>query len=189
MNKKLLDGRTVAILVSNGFDEVEFTDPQKRLIELGATVKVVSRVKNLVNGWYEGNWGHFFPVHADVSDTLAIDFDGLIIPGGTRSVEKLFDDPHAKRILKAFLKADMPVLLIGDSVKLLIAAERVAGIALTSSFNVKEDLITSSANWVDQEVVLDKNLITGSGFSKLEELVLEFSNKVSGYDKESTEAA
>ena len=61
MNEKLLDGRTVAILVSNGFDEVEFTDPQKRLIELGATVKVVSRVKNLVNGWYEGNWGHFFP--------------------------------------------------------------------------------------------------------------------------------
>ena len=109
MNEKLLDGRTVAILVSNGFDEVEFTDPQKRLIELGATVKVVSRVKNLVNGWYEGNWGHFFPVNADVSDTLAIDFDGLIIPGGIRSVDKLFNDPHAKRILKAFLKADMPV--------------------------------------------------------------------------------
>ena len=189
MNKKLLDGRTVAILVSNGFDEVEFTDPQKLLIELGATVKVVSRVKNLVNGWYEGNWGHFFPVHADVSDTLAFDFDGLIIPGGIRSVDKLFDDPHAKRILKAFLKADMPVLLIGDSVKLLIAVEKVAGISLTSSFKVKEDLITASANWVDQEVVLDKNLITGSGFSKLEELVLEFSNKVSGYDKESTEAA
>ena len=83
----------------------------------------------------------------------------------------------------------MPVLLIGDSVKLLIAVEKVAGISLTSSFKVKEDLITASANWVDQEVVLDKNLITGSGFSKLEELVLEFSNKVSGYDKESTEAA
>ena len=104
MNEKLLDGRTVAILVSNGFDEIEFTDPQKRLSELGATVKVVSRVKNLVNGWYEGNWGHFFPVHADVSDTLAIDFDGLIIPGGIRSVDKLFNDPHGKRILKAFLK-------------------------------------------------------------------------------------
>ena len=189
MNKKLLDGRTVAILVSNGFDEVEFTDPQKRLVELGATVKVVSRVKNLVNGWYEGNWGHFFPVHGDVSDTLAIDFDGLIIPGGIRSAEKLFDDPHAKRILKAFLKADMPVLLIGDGVKLLIAIEKVAGISLTSSCNVKEDLITASANWVDQEVVLDKNLITGSGSFKLEELVLEFSNKVAGYEKESTEAA
>ena len=189
MNEKLLDGRTVAILVSNGFDEVEFTDPQKRLIELGAAVKVVSRVKNLVNGWYEGNWGHFFPVHADVSDTLAIDFDGLIIPGGIRSVDKLFNDPHGKRILKAFLKADMPVLLIGDSVKLLIAIEQVVGISLTSSSTVKGDLIAASANWVDQEVMLDKNLITGSGSAKLEELVSEFSVKVSEYEKDAIEAA
>ena len=189
MNEKRLDGRAVAMLVSNGFDEVEFTDPQKGLIELGATVKVVSRVKNLVNGWYEGNWGHFFPVHADVSDALAIDFDGLIIPGGIRSVDKLFTDPHAKRILKAFLKADMPVLLIGDSVKLLIAIEQVVGIALTSSSTVKGDLIAASANWVDQAVMLDKNLITGSGSAKLGDLISQFSMKVSEYDKESIEAA
>ena len=108
-------------------------------------MKVVSRVKNLVNGWYEGNWGHFFPVHADVSDTLAIDFDGLIIPGGIRSVDKLFNDPHGKRILKAFLKADMPVLLIGDSVKLLIGIEQVVGVSLTSSSLVKEDLIADGS--------------------------------------------
>jgi putative intracellular protease/amidase len=63
------------------------------------------------------------------------------------------------------------------------------GVSLTSSSTVKGDLIAASANWVDQAVTLDKNLITGSGSSKLEELVLEFSNKVSGYEKESTEAA
>ena len=91
MNEKPLAGRTIAILVANGFDEVQFTGPQKHLIELGAAVKVVSRVKSLVNGWYEGNWGHFFPVNVDASETLAIDFDGLVIPGGIRSVDKLLN--------------------------------------------------------------------------------------------------
>jgi protease I len=101
----------------------------------------------------------------------------------------LFNDPHAKRILKAFLKADMPVLLIGDSVKLLIAIEQVVGVSLTSSSTVKGDLIAASANWVDQAVMLDKNLITGSGSAKLEELVSEFSVKISEYEKEAIAAA
>ena len=83
----------------------------------------------------------------------------------------------------------MPVLLIGDSVKLLIAIEHVVGISLTSSSTVKGDLIAASANWVDQEVMLDNNLITGSGSAKLEELVSKFSVKVSEYEKDATEAA
>jgi protease I len=189
MNDKLLDGKTIALMVSNGFDEVEFMEPQKRLIELGAMVKVVSRVKSLVNGWYEGGWGHFFPVDVDISETLAVDYDGLIIPGGIRSVDKMFDDPHAKRILKAFLRADMPVLLIGDGVKLLIANDYVVGKSLTSSPSVKEKLILADANWKNEPLVIDNNLITGAGSDTLEKLVIEFSNIVARYESEVIEAA
>ncbi|MDC1171398.1 DJ-1/PfpI family protein [Alphaproteobacteria bacterium] len=189
MNKKPLAGRTIAILVANGFDEVQFTGPQKHLIELGAAVKVVSRVKSLVNGWYEGNWGHFFPVNVDASETLAIDFDGLVIPGGIRSVDKLFDDSHAKRILNAFQKANMPVLLIGDSVKMLIAIEKVAGVSVTSSTIVKGALVEAKANWLALPFTKDKNLITGADSGDLEELVSEFSNIVDTYNPDVIEAA
>ena len=189
MNDKPLDGKIIALMVSNGFDEVEFTEPQKRLIDLGAKVKVVSRVKSLVNGWYEGGWGHFFPVDVNVSETLAIDYDGLIVPGGIRSVDKMFDDPHAKRILKAFLRANMPVLLIGDGVKLLIASDYVVGKSLTSSLGVKENLVLARANWKSEPLVIDNNLITGLGSDTLEKLVVEFSNIVARYEPEAIEAA
>ena len=89
MADKPLAGRVIAIMLANGFDEIEFTEPQKKLIEAGATTKVVSRANGLVNGWYEGSWGHFFPVDVDLAETLAVDFDGLVVPGGIRSVEKL----------------------------------------------------------------------------------------------------
>ena len=85
MTDRPLNGKHVAIMVANGFEETEFTEPQKRLLQAGATVKVVSRANGLVNGWYENTWGHFFPVDGDLAETLAIDFDGLIVPGGMRS--------------------------------------------------------------------------------------------------------
>ena len=109
MTDRPLNGKHVAIMVANGFEETEFTEPQKRLLQAGATVKVVSRANGLVNGWYENTWGHFFPVDGDLAETLAIDFDGLIVPGGMRSMEKLVEDAHAKRILAAFMRAETPV--------------------------------------------------------------------------------
>src|SRR3546814_5883866 len=110
-------------MLANGFDEIEFTEQQKKLIEAGATTKVVSRANGLVNGWYEGSWGHFFPVDVDLAETLAVDFDGLVVPGGMRSVEKLAEEAHSKRVLKAFMRASMPVAVIGDAGKLPVATE------------------------------------------------------------------
>ena len=66
MPNKPLTGKNIAIMIANGFDEVEFVEPQKQLLATGATVKAVSRANGLVNGWYDGSWGHFFPV--DVFD-------------------------------------------------------------------------------------------------------------------------
>ena len=188
MNDKPLDGKTIVLMVSNGFDEIEFTDLQKRLIDLGAAVRVVSRVKSLVNGWYDGGWGHFFPVDADLADTLAVDYDGLIVPGGIRSIEKMSEDPHAKRILKAFLRADMPTALIGDGAKLMIASEDASGRSVSGSEEVKDALIEAGADWQDEVVVLSGNLVSSSG-ALIHQAMEKFAELVAKYEGEVIEAA
>lgn len=189
MNDKPLNGRTIALMVANGFDEIEFTEPQKRLIEAGAKVQVVSRANGLVNGWYDGGWGHFFPVDADLADTLAIDYDGLIVPGGIRSIDKMADDPHAKRILKAFLRADMPVALTGDGVKLMVATEDAAGRSIAGSEEVREVLVEAGADWRDESVVVAGNMVTGSGADVIGPLMDRFIDLVTQYESEVNEAA
>ena len=188
MNDKPLNGRTIALMVANGFDEIEFTAPQKRLIEAGAKVTVVSRANGLVNGWYDGSWGHFFPVDADLADTLAVDYDGLIVPGGIRSIEKMSEDPHAKRILKAFLRSDMPTALIGDGAKLMVASEDASGRSVSGSGEVKDALIEAGADWQDEGVVLSGNLVSSSG-AMIHEAMEKFAELVAKYEGEVIEAA
>jgi len=189
MNDKPLNGRTIALMVANGFDEIEFTEPQKRLIEAGATVKVVSRANGLVNGWYDGGWGHFFPVDVDLADTLAVDYDGLIVPGGIRSIDKMADDPHAKRILKAFLRADMPTALVGDGAKLMIASEDAAGRVVTGSAEIRDEMVAAGADWRDEDVVTAGNLVSGAGAEVVNQVMETFIDLVSRYEGEVNEAA
>jgi protease I len=189
MNDKPLMGRTIALMVANGFDEIEFTEPQKRLIEAGAKVTVVSRANGLVNGWYDGGWGHFFPVDADLADTLAVDYDGLIVPGGIRSVEKMAEDPHAKRILKAFLRADMPTALIGDGAKLTIASDDAKDRPVTGSPEIREAMVEAGADWRDEGIVVSGNLISGTGVDVVHQLLEQFAEMVAKYEGEVNQAA
>src|SRR3546814_4592100 len=95
-----LAGKTVAILVANGFEELEMTEPQRALLGAGATLKLVSPEQGLVNGWHGKAWGHYFPIDTQISEALAADFDALLVPGGKRGIEKLAQNPHTKRLLK-----------------------------------------------------------------------------------------
>src|SRR5690606_34600045 len=95
-----LAGKNVALLVANGFEELDMTEPQRALLGAGATVKIVSHEQGLVNGWYGEAWGHFFPVDVPLSQALAADFDALLIPGGFRGVERLAGNAHAKRLVR-----------------------------------------------------------------------------------------
>lgn len=189
MSDRPLDGKLVVILVANGFDETEFTEPQRRMIQAGATVKVASRANGLVNGWYENSWGHFFPVDADLAETLAIDYDGLIVPGGSRGIEKLFEDAHARRIVAAFMREDMPVLLLSDATRMLLATETAAGRMVTSSADVRADLEAASSVWQEQTAVLDNRLVTGSGGEHTVEAYDLFKELVAQFEREITEAA
>ena len=189
MIDKPLAGRTIAVLLANGFEEEEFTEPQKRLIEAGATTKIVSRANGLVNGWYEGSWGHFFPIDQDLAETLAIDYDGLVVPGGSRAVDKLAEEPHASRVIKAFVRAGAPVTIIGDAVGLLATLELAKGCTVTSSADARAQLEEAGATWQEITHVTEGNLVTASGVSGVQAAMVDFIEKVAGYDNEDAQAA
>lgn len=122
-----LAGLKVALLIANGFTENEFAEIQRTLLKQGAVLKTISTEKTLANGWMDNAWGHYFPVDQHIGDTLASDFDAMILVGGERSVQKLAQNPHTKRILKHFFDAEKPLAAINEAESLLALVEAEAG--------------------------------------------------------------
>ena len=112
-------GKTVAIMVASGFDEEMFIAIQRAMLSVGAKLKVVSRDAGLTNAWNGTGWGMSYPVDATISTALAVDYDILIVPAGSRHAETLAGEVHVKRLLRAFLRESMPVLMVADAVALL----------------------------------------------------------------------
>jgi len=119
---KPLPGTKIAILVANGFDQHDFSEVQKALNGASAIVKVISPDQGLVNGWEGKGWGHHFPVDQALSTALGADYDMLVIPGGSRSMEKLKTTAHTKRFVNSFINAEKPVAMMCDAVDLLTYA-------------------------------------------------------------------
>ena len=114
-----LSGKTIAIMVASGFDETGFIAIQRAIMDAEAKLKIISREAGLTNAWNGTGWGMSYPADATLSTALAIDYDGLIIPAGKRHIDTLENEAHAKRVLRAFLREDMPVLLQGDATAML----------------------------------------------------------------------
>ncbi len=112
-------GKTVGLMVAGGFDEATFVAVQKAMLTVGAKLKIISRDVGLTNAWNGTGWGMSYPVDSTLSTTLAVDYDALIVPHGSRHIEKLSNEVHAKRILRAFLREEMPVMIIGDAIAIL----------------------------------------------------------------------
>jgi protease I len=128
---KPLSGCKIVILVGNGFEEIQMTDCQRALAGAGAIVKTVSTAPGLVNGWNGKGWGHYYPVDQQVAETLAADFDMLLLPSGERSLAKLLETAHTLRIIRGFRDSNKPVAAIGSGVDLLVAADRLAGVSIS----------------------------------------------------------
>jgi len=171
MTDQPLAGKAIAILVSSGFEELEMTEPQRALLKLGASLKIVSPDPGLVNGWHGQSWGHYFPIDVSIGSMLAADYDMLLIPGGARHVNKLKDNPHTRRIVNSFMDGAKPVAAIDDGVLLL--APKLKGRRVTSSEAVKGELEANGAQWQDEPVVIDDALVTAKGHEALEQFTLE----------------
>ena len=114
-----LSGKKIAIMVASGFDETTFVVIQRAMMEAEAKLIIVSQEAGLINAWRETGWGMSYPADARLSTVLAIDYDGLIIPAGKRHIDTLVNEAHAKRVLGAFLREDMPVMLQGEATTML----------------------------------------------------------------------
>jgi PfpI family intracellular protease len=160
MAKDNLQGLNVAILVTDGFEQVELTEPGKALDEAGATTKLVSPKRDRVRAWYFTEWSVEFPVDVTLDQAKPEDFDALMLPGGVFNPDSLRIQPKAVAFAKAFFDAGKPVAAICHGPWTVIETGAARGRRMTSWPSLKTDLKNARADWVDEEAVVDKGLVT-----------------------------
>jgi protease I len=160
MRSKLSDCR-VAVLVADGFEQVELTEPMAALRASGADARIVSPVDAAqVKGWKHTEWGDTFDVDVHLGDAEPDDYDALLLPGGVMNPDTLRAVPGALSFVRAFFDAGKPVAAICHGPWTLIDAGVVGGRRLTSYPSIRTDLTNAGADWVDAEVVVDRGLVT-----------------------------
>ncbi|GAB4051505.1 type 1 glutamine amidotransferase domain-containing protein [Spirosoma litoris] len=155
-----LQGKKVAILLTDGFEQVEMTEPREALQDAGATTHLIAPKGGEVKGWDETDWGDTFPVDLPVAGADPNQYDALLLPGGVMNPDKLRTDPKAVQFVRHFFEAHKPVAAICHAPIMLIEAGVVKGRKLTSYPSIQTDLKNAGANWVDEEVVTDQGLVT-----------------------------
>jgi protease I len=155
-----LDGMKVAILVAEGFEQVELTEPRKALEEAGAKTQVVSPAQGEVQGWNHFDKGDKVRVDVPLGSADAEDFDALLLPGGVANPDQLRTNPRAVEFVRGFFEAGKPVAAICHAPWTLVEAGVVNERSITSWPSLKTDLINAGAKWVDREVVTDNGLVT-----------------------------
>ena len=159
MNKSL-QGKKVAILVAEGFEQVELTGPRQALDEAGAETRIVSPAKGEVQGWKHFDKADKFTVDVALDQASPQQFDALLLPGGVANPDQLRMMPKAVEFIRHFVSEGKPIAAICHGLWPLIEAGAVRGRTVTSWPSLKTDLSNAGANWVDQEVVTDKGLVS-----------------------------
>lgn len=155
-----LKGKHVAILATNGVEQSELTAPMEALRNAGASVDLISLDKNGIKAWNEKNWGDTFDVDVEIGDADPDQYDSLVLPGGVMNPDRLRIDTRAVEFVKAFFEQGKPVAAICHAPWLLVEADVVRGRRVTSWPSLQTDLRNAGADWIDQEVVTDRGLVT-----------------------------
>lgn len=155
-----LEGVKVAILVTDGFEQVELIEPRQALDEAGAETQVVSPKDERVRGWNFTEWGDEVAVDVPLDRARPQDFDALLLPGGVMNPDNLRMQPEAVAFVQAFFDAGKPVAVICHGPWTVIEAGAVRGRRIASWPSLKTDLRNAGAEWVDQEVVVDANVVS-----------------------------
>ena len=154
MNKK------VAILATDGFEEIEFTSPKEALEKENFEVDVISVKSGKIKSWDVDNWGAEFDVDKTIDQVSAKQYNALVLPGGVINPDSLRTNEDALVFVRDFFKQHKPVAAICHGPQTLINAEVVKGRTMTSFPSIKKDLENAGALWVDKEVVVDEAFVT-----------------------------
>jgi len=155
-----LTGRKVAVLATDGVEQVELTAPWQALKEARADVSLVSLKSGKIQGFIHEEKADTFEVASVVSDVSACDFDALVLPGGLRNTEALRANEDAVKLVRSFMEADKPVAAICHAPRLLVEADAVAGRILTSHPELADEIRDAGGSWVDKQAEVDQNLLT-----------------------------
>lgn len=157
---KKLENKKIAVLITKGFEQIEYEEPVKAIHNEGGETVIVSSKDGTIRAWDDGEWGETYDVDLSVHEAKVDDFDALLIPGGVMSPDYLRQDAEAVRFVRSFFENERPVASICHGPWMLAEADVIHGKKLTSYPSLKTDLINAGANWVDQEVVTDQGLVT-----------------------------
>jgi protease I len=155
-----LNGKKVAILVADGFEQVEMTEPRKALEKAGAETEIISLKKGKVKGWQHTDWGDEFDVNQTIDQAKAEDYDALLLPGGVMNPDKLRRNFGVQKFVRSFFDAGKPVAAICHGPWTLIDADVARGRRMTSYESIQTDLKNAGVQWSDEPVVVDKGLVT-----------------------------
>jgi protease I len=155
-----LQGKRVAALVANGFEDSELSEPVKALRAEGAQVDIVSPEAGKVRGWRHHQWGDEVPVDRALDAVKSADYDAVLLPGGVMNPDRLRTIPAAVAFVREAFDAGKPIAAICHGPWTLIDAGVVEGLQLTSWPSLRTDLTNAGASWTDQAVVVDQGVVT-----------------------------
>ena len=158
-----LSGKTIAFLATDGVEQVELTEPWRAVEDAGGTAELVAPKAGQIQGFDHDDKGDTFTVDRVVAEADVDSYDGLVLPGGTKNPDRLRTDKGAVDFVRAFVDAGKPIGVICHGPWTLVEADAVRGRTLTSWPSLQTDLRNAGADWVDEEVVVDANLVSSRG--------------------------
>ena len=162
-----LHGVRVAILVDDGFEELELTRPRDALHAAGATCSIVSPAQPIVHGWKGDEKSGAVKVDLGIADAKPTEFDALLLPGGVRSADGLRANNKAVLFVHALQIARKPMAAICHGLWILVETDFVRGRNVTSAPSLRTDILNAGGSWVDQPVVIDQLLVTTRSLSDI----------------------
>lgn len=178
-----LSGKRIAILATDGVEQDELIQPQKDLQKAGATVEVIAPKSGEIKAWNHKDWGDSIKVDKTLDDVVTSDYDALVLPGGVINPDHLRTSQKAVQFVRDFFYSHKPIAAVCHGPWTLIEANVVRGRRMTSWPSLKTDLKNAGAEWVDDVVVVDRNLIT----SRKPEDLPTFSRAIMDYLTEARE--
>ena len=177
-----LKGRKVAILATDGVEQVELVEPRKALDAAGALTHLISQKSGSIQGMNHDEKGDMLPVDHTLAEVTASEYDALLLPGGVKNPDTLRMDQKAVQFVREFMLAEKPVAAICHGPWMLVEANAVSGRTLTSWPSLQTDIRNAGGQWTDQPVQIDDRLITSRkpadipAFSAA--IVKQFANKI-----------
>jgi protease I len=183
-----LEGKKVAILVTEGFEQVELLEPRRALDDAGARTEVVSPMEGRVRGWDMTDWGDEVDVDVPLTAADPAKYDALLLPGGVMNPDKLRMIPEAVEFVKQFFEGGKPLASICHGPWMLVEADVVRGLTVTSWPSLKTDIRNAGGVWVDRDAVVDGGVVTSRKPDDIpafnQRMIEEFSRTAKGRERQ-----